>query len=376
MMAETRLFTRQEVAKYTGKDGAAPYFIIHNKVYDVTDWLNDHPGGSDVLLLNAGSDATESFESQCHSSLAKERREEFIVGEIVPEERTHWKKIVRATDTQAVLILEFYHTYEDGVACPLRLRLASFEQECGFRLDHGVVTLTNASGTLLSLDAISELSVEQYPLYVRYNAGRKSSRFGTLPKIALASLLALYVQKAALSGPISELTYSRGLRHAHLLMALGLAGSISTAHVASRCEGDDQKKQAWVTLHKQTGMLMLLAIIVRVWLRVRSAIPPRFPGPQAVMQLETASHRAFYALLLLMPCSGMVYGYLSGTGVPLLGAKKIPNNDDYRTSGQAMSVHRFVGRLIEYLWLPFHLGVTAFHYNNGRDVIRKISPFL
>ena len=60
--AMAKLFTRQEVAKYTGVDGKAPFIIIHNHVYDVTPWLNDHPGGCEILLQNAGTDATVVFE--------------------------------------------------------------------------------------------------------------------------------------------------------------------------------------------------------------------------------------------------------------------------------------------------------------------------
>jgi cytochrome b561/predicted heme/steroid binding protein len=367
------MFSRAEVEKYTGKNGMAPYFIIHNKVYDVTEWLNDHPGGPDILLESAGGDATEVFEGQCHSSRAKEKREEFLVGEIVPQERRDWKKVVLATSTQEVLILEFYHTYVDEQTCPLQAKLASFEKDHKLNLDRGIVAVLDATGTEVAFGAA--VSQDQYPLNVRYTAGGKNAGFGIVPKIAAAAFLALYLQKAVNSGPISKLTYSKGLRHAHLLMALGLTGSVATAQAAAR-EHDDKKKQSWITLHKQAGMVMALALLVRCWLRLRSVIPARFPGPSPLMQLETASHKAFYALLFMLPSSGIAYGYISGTGVPLLGAKAAPDKDDYRISGQAISFHRKIGRLLEYVWLPFHFGVSAYHYNNGRDVIRKISPFL
>jgi len=122
---------------------------------------------------------------------------------------------------------------------------------------------------------------------------------------------------------------------------------------------------------------MLLGMFARVWLRLQSAIPPRFPGPAGLMQVETLSHKAFYALMLALPTSGVAYGYYSGSGVPFLGlAKSDPTNDDMRTSGSALDLHRALGRLFEFMWLPFHLGVAGYHYNNGRGVVRKITPFL
>jgi len=38
------------------------WVIIHDKVYDLTDFLKDHPGGKQAILLFAGKDATEEFD--------------------------------------------------------------------------------------------------------------------------------------------------------------------------------------------------------------------------------------------------------------------------------------------------------------------------
>ena len=37
--------------------------IIGQTVYDITEFLDKHPGGSNILLQYAGHDATEAFES-------------------------------------------------------------------------------------------------------------------------------------------------------------------------------------------------------------------------------------------------------------------------------------------------------------------------
>ncbi|XP_006809999.1 cytochrome b5, partial [Neolamprologus brichardi] len=48
------------------------WIIIHNKVYDVTKFLEEHPGGEEVLREQAGGNATESFEDVGHSTDARE----------------------------------------------------------------------------------------------------------------------------------------------------------------------------------------------------------------------------------------------------------------------------------------------------------------
>uniref|UniRef100_A0A2A4JJE5 Cytochrome b5 heme-binding domain-containing protein n=1 Tax=Heliothis virescens TaxID=7102 RepID=A0A2A4JJE5_HELVI len=88
-------FTRKEVEARNQRDNAA--IIIDNVVYDVTPFFDDHPGGVEVLLDNAGKDASQCFHDVGHSEIALEWRQQFVAGEVVPEE--HWP--VRARDQAA-----------------------------------------------------------------------------------------------------------------------------------------------------------------------------------------------------------------------------------------------------------------------------------
>ncbi|KAK7080234.1 hypothetical protein SK128_017051, partial [Halocaridina rubra] len=53
-------------------DNIGPYWRIHNKLYDLTDFINRHPGGRTWLECTKGTDITEAFES-AHISLAAEK---------------------------------------------------------------------------------------------------------------------------------------------------------------------------------------------------------------------------------------------------------------------------------------------------------------
>lgn len=63
------------------------WMSIQGKVYNVTKYLEDHPGGEEVLLDRAGQDATDDFEDVGHSNDARKTLEKFEVGELPPSER-------------------------------------------------------------------------------------------------------------------------------------------------------------------------------------------------------------------------------------------------------------------------------------------------
>ncbi|KAF6763025.1 cytochrome b2 [Ephemerocybe angulata] len=59
-MSSKKVISGKEVAVHNNRESC--WIIVHGKVYDVTDFLDDHPGGSKIILKYAGKDATQEYE--------------------------------------------------------------------------------------------------------------------------------------------------------------------------------------------------------------------------------------------------------------------------------------------------------------------------
>ncbi|KAJ6486481.1 cytochrome b5-like heme/steroid binding domain-containing protein [Mycena vitilis] len=57
------------------------WILLHGKVYDVTKFLDEHPGGDEVIIAECGQDATEAFEDVGHSDEARELLPNMLVGD-------------------------------------------------------------------------------------------------------------------------------------------------------------------------------------------------------------------------------------------------------------------------------------------------------
>jgi cytochrome b involved in lipid metabolism len=67
-----------EVATQAKSEGKV-LVAIHGQVYDLTKFLNEHPGGGEVLKASSGKDATQDFEDTAHSGTARNMMGEYIV---------------------------------------------------------------------------------------------------------------------------------------------------------------------------------------------------------------------------------------------------------------------------------------------------------
>lgn len=76
----TTLYTAEEVAKHTTHDDL--WVVINGKVYNVSSYIDEHPGGEEVIIDCAGTDATEAFDDIGHSDEAHEILEKLFIGNL------------------------------------------------------------------------------------------------------------------------------------------------------------------------------------------------------------------------------------------------------------------------------------------------------
>ncbi|KAJ5959648.1 uncharacterized protein N7479_006798 [Penicillium vulpinum] len=77
---EIKDLTLQEISEHNTKKDL--YLILNDKIYNCTEFADQHPGGEEVLLDLAGQDCTEAFDDVGHSDEARETLKEYFAGNV------------------------------------------------------------------------------------------------------------------------------------------------------------------------------------------------------------------------------------------------------------------------------------------------------
>ena len=80
-----RQFTPAEVAKHTKKGDC--WVVLNNEVYDVTEFLPDHPGGKNAILLYGGKDATKEFNMLHKPEIIEKYGKQYHIGTLVTKSK-------------------------------------------------------------------------------------------------------------------------------------------------------------------------------------------------------------------------------------------------------------------------------------------------
>ncbi|CAH2351980.1 cytochrome b5 [[Candida] railenensis] len=79
-MIPSKVFTLKDIANHDSPNDL--WMVIYNKVYDITDFVSEHPGGAEVMFDCGGIDATIAFEDVAHSDVALSMLDPYYVGEL------------------------------------------------------------------------------------------------------------------------------------------------------------------------------------------------------------------------------------------------------------------------------------------------------
>lgn len=75
-------FTLEQIAKHNSREDC--WIVIRDDVYDVSEFLSEHPGGAEQIAPYCGKDATEAFNTRGgegpHSAAAQSLKQTYLIG--------------------------------------------------------------------------------------------------------------------------------------------------------------------------------------------------------------------------------------------------------------------------------------------------------
>ncbi|KAJ8721122.1 hypothetical protein PYW08_006587 [Mythimna loreyi] len=88
-MMDVKRYTFAEVSKRDGSKGQPLWTVYRDSVYDLTKYIDEHPGGYDTIMEDAGKDCTRNFDDVGHTTDALILLAKYKIGEIVEEEKRY-----------------------------------------------------------------------------------------------------------------------------------------------------------------------------------------------------------------------------------------------------------------------------------------------
>jgi len=84
-IVKTRQYSLKEVASHCTVDSC--WMVVNDKVYDFTEFIEFHPGGYEIMLEHAGTDASNAFYDKGHSLDAVLMLDKYCIGELIKVDR-------------------------------------------------------------------------------------------------------------------------------------------------------------------------------------------------------------------------------------------------------------------------------------------------
>jgi len=120
----TKVVSLDELRQHTTKESI--WVLINKKVYDVTNFIDEHPGGDEVILSEAGKDATEAFEDVGHSDEARALLPGLLVGDFEKGPNVDKAKVYQSTAAAAAMENAVQQTSNVSYLIPLAALFAYF----------------------------------------------------------------------------------------------------------------------------------------------------------------------------------------------------------------------------------------------------------
>ncbi len=173
-----------------------------------------------------------------------------------------------------------------------------------------------------------------------------------------------------------QATYDRTARLLHWLIAVLLLAQLVFGWWLGDIPRGTPARGYWVNLHKSTGLLLGLLIVLRLGWRLRHGAPA---WPQAMPRwqrtLASASHHLLYLLMLLVPLAGYLASNFSKHGVKFFNVWVMPpwGADDKAIYGVLNQAHT-VGAALLLALIVLHLLAALQHAWRRDGVFARMWP--
>lgn len=163
-------------------------------------------------------------------------------------------------------------------------------------------------------------------------------------------------------------SYTTTAKVLHWVLAVIVVGSIAVG-ISLGLMADGPTKDWFYDLHKSTGVVILVLMLVRLaWRLTHPAPPHRADLPRWQVGVSHAVHWTLYGILLVMPILGWIGSNAFGAPVPFYGLFELPRivGEDKEFSKTILTVHAALGLTAAAL-IVIHVAAALYHGLVRRD---------
>lgn len=163
--------------------------------------------------------------------------------------------------------------------------------------------------------------------------------------------------------------YDRFAMLMHWLVGLLLLGQISFGWLLSQYARGTPEKAMAINLHKSSGLVLALLVVIRILWRLRHR-PPAYPAWLTAQQarLIRAGHGVLYFCMIAMPLTGYLASNFSRHGINFFNAYPLPpwGTDDKSIYGLLNGAHDVLAFVFTAAVIG-HIALALYHRIIARD---------
>lgn len=170
--------------------------------------------------------------------------------------------------------------------------------------------------------------------------------------------------------------YSPWLRHLHWLIALFVTGALVLIEIKGWFPRGSASRTAVKWGHMQFGVAVLLLMLPRLFVRLRTEVPPITPPlPRWQAAMSKLVHLVLYVLAFALPLLGVAMMFVAGKPWNLLGIPlPVAAVPDGALARQLHDLHETAGNVFLWVAIAHALAAVFQRYVQRDDTLQRMLP--